>query len=94
MAYILVQQSVEDQKKWKAVFDEHETVRKAAGSKGGLVFRNADDPNHITVLLEMDSLEHARAFAGSSELREAMQKAGVTGPPNVIFLDEIDKTSA
>ena len=94
MAYILVQQSVEDKNKWKAVFDEHKAVREAAGSKGGLVFRNADDPNHITVLLEVDSMEHARAFAGSSELREAMQKAGVIGPPKVIFLDEIDKPSA
>jgi heme-degrading monooxygenase HmoA len=93
MAYLLVQQSVEDKNKWKAVFDEHGADRKAAGSKGGLVFRNANDPNQVTVLLEWDSLEHARAFAGSDELREAMQKAGVTGPPNVSFLDEIDKPS-
>lgn len=93
MSYLLVQQSVEDYNKWKAVFDEHGAARQAAGSKGGFVLRNADDPNQITILLEWDNLDSARAFAGSDELREAMQRAGVTGPPNVYFLDEADRPS-
>ena len=54
---------------------------------------NADDPNHITVLLEWDSLESARAFASSDELRERMQRAGSTNPPDVYFLNEADKPS-
>ena len=90
MPYILVQQSVEDYAKWKPVFDEQED-RQAAGSKGGFIFRNADDPNQITVLLEWDTLDNARAFAGSDELKEAMQRAGVTGPPDVYFLEETDR---
>ena len=91
MPYILVQQSVEDYDKWKSVFDEE--GRQAAGSKGGFVLRNADDPNHITVLLEWDNLENARAFAVSDDLREAMQRSGATGQPNVYFLDEADRPS-
>ena len=43
---------------------------------------------------EWDSLEKARAFASSDELRERMQRAGVTGLPEVYFLDEADKPSA
>ena len=93
MSYILVQHSVEDYEKWKAVFDEQGATRQAAGSKGGFVLRNADDPNQITVLLGWDNLENARAFAGSDDLREAMQRAGVTGPPKVYFLDEADRPS-
>lgn len=92
MSYILVQHSVEDYDKWKTVFDEEE-ARQAAGSKGGIVFRNADDPNQITVLIEWDNLDSARAFSGSDDLREDMQRAGVTGPPNVYFLDEVDRFS-
>jgi heme-degrading monooxygenase HmoA len=84
---------IEDYDKWKAVFDEQGATRQAAGSKGGFVLRNADDPNQITVLLEWDNLENARAFAGSDDLREAMQRAGVTGQPNVYFLDEADRPS-
>jgi heme-degrading monooxygenase HmoA len=92
MTYILVQQHVEDYDKWKAVFEEHED-RQAAGSKGGIVFRNADDPTQVTVLLGWDNLENARAFTGSDELRAAMQRAGVVGPPNVYFLEEVDRPS-
>ena len=91
MAYILVQQSVEDYDKWKPLFDEDGPIRQANGSKGGIVLRNADDPNHITILLEWDSLENARAFASSDELRERRQRAGATSSPEVYFLDEADK---
>ena len=94
MAYILVQQSVEDFEKWKPLFDEDGAMREAGGSKGGLVLRNADDPNHVTILLEWDSLESARAFASSDELRERMQRAGATGPPALFFLDEVGKPAA
>jgi hypothetical protein len=59
MAYILVQQSVADYAKWKFFFDEDGPIRQAGGSKGGMVLRNADDPHHVTVLLEWDSLESA-----------------------------------
>jgi heme-degrading monooxygenase HmoA len=93
MPYILVQHSVEDYARWKAGFDGHGATRQASGSNGALVLRNAEDPNQVTVLMEWDSLENARAFAGSDELREAMQRAGVTGPPSVYFLEEADRQS-
>ena len=45
MSYILVRQKVEDYAKWKDAFDRGaEDHRRAAGSKGGYVFRDADDP--------------------------------------------------
>jgi heme-degrading monooxygenase HmoA len=87
MAYILVQHSVEDYERWKSGFDNNQAVRQAAGSKGGTIFRSAEDPNRLTILLEWDNLDNARAFAGSDELREAMQQAGVTGPPDLYFLN-------
>jgi heme-degrading monooxygenase HmoA len=93
MSYILVQHSVEDYEKWKPVFDENGPIRQAAGSRGARVLRNADDPNHVTVLLEWDTMANARAFAGSDDLREAMERAGVAGPPNVSFLEEVDRLS-
>ena len=94
MAYILVQFPVEDYGKWKRVFEAHETTRRTAGSKGGTALRNAEDPNHVTTLLEWDSLENAKAFASSDTLREAMQEAGVKGPPAVFLFEETFKPSA
>ena len=91
MPYIIVQQSVEDYDKWKSVFDEGSNNRQALGSKGGFVFRNTENPNQLTVLLEWDNLENAQAFTRSDYLREAMKHAGVMGPPTMSFLDEADK---
>ncbi len=43
MPYILIRQKVQDFAEWKAVFDEHGTIRKATGSKGGYLLRNNEE---------------------------------------------------
>jgi len=53
------------------VFDERRAIRKAAGSKGDRVFRNADNPNELVILLEWDDLKKAREFAQSDDLKKA-----------------------
>jgi hypothetical protein len=80
MIYILVQHRVGDYKKWRAVYDEHGTTRQSASSESGLVLSDADDQNQITVLLEGDTLDNARALASSDDLRKTMERAGVIGP--------------
>lgn len=60
---------------------------KEAGSTGGRLFHSADDPNDVLVLLEWDDMDKARTFAGSAQLREAMEEAGVGGRPEVRFLE-------
>ena len=60
---------------------------------GTQVFRSAENPNEVVILLEWDSLENARRFTQSDDLRAAMQRAGVTGPPDIYFLEEADRTS-
>ena len=92
MAYILVRHKVQDFADWKPGFDAHATARGASGSKGGLVFRNADDPNEVVILLEWDDLEKARQFAQSDELREKMQEVGVVDQPDVYFLNGTSKS--
>ena len=95
MAYVLVHQKVNDYAKWKPVFDEHAPVRKdQATSKGGYVFQSADDPNEVIVLLEVADTDKARAFTQSDELREIMQKAGVTSQPHIHILELADRPSA
>ena len=87
MAHMLVTHSVEDFDKWKAVFDEVKPMRDEAGEISTALYRDASDPNTITALFEWDSLENARDYAGSDRLKAAMQKAGVTGPPTITFLN-------
>jgi heme-degrading monooxygenase HmoA len=88
MPYLLVRHKVEDYARWRPIYDEHGATRKASGSAGGRVFRSADNPNEVVILLEWDDLEKARQFAQSEDLRQAMQRAGVVDQPDVYFLNE------
>jgi heme-degrading monooxygenase HmoA len=94
MVYVLVHHKVEDYSKWKAVYDDHQPSRKQAGSQGARVLRNVNDPNEEVIITTWPDLETAQAFAHSPELRETMQRAGVLGMPEVLFLEEIEQTQA
>ena len=93
MVYILVKHKVKDFEKWKVVFDEHAAVRETEGSQGGRLFHNIDDPNEAIIILKWDSIENARQFMASDSLKETMQRAGVTGKPEIYFLDDVEKVS-
>lgn len=91
MPTLLIRHKVRDYADWKAAFDQHATARRANGSQGGQLFRNATDPNDVVILLSWDLPERARLFADSDDLREAMAQAGVAGYPDIWFLEEIDR---
>ena len=93
MPYVLVRHKVEDYEKWRPVYDEHGATRKASGCQGTHVFRNAENPNEIVILLEWDELENARQLIQSEDLREAMQRSGVADEPDIYFLDDAGRTS-
>jgi heme-degrading monooxygenase HmoA len=91
MPSLLIRHHVADYAAWKAVFDEHELTRRANGSQGGRLFRDASDENEVLLLLEWDDLDRARLFADSDDLREAMARAGVTDRPDIWFLADGDR---
>jgi len=93
MAYLLVRHKVKDYSKWKTVFDEHAATRKASGSRGGRLFRNGDNPNEVVILFEWDSIEKAKKFAQSEDLKKTMQRAGVIDKPDVYFIEEVEQVS-
>jgi len=94
MPYTLVRITVEDFAKFKPVFDGAAALRKAHGSKGVRVLRSVDRPNEVVLLAEYDDLGKARQLFQSQEFREATKRAGVTGPPEIHFLDEVDRLPA
>ena len=91
MAQILIRVPTQEYAKWRPVFDDYAKVRQTGGSHGGRLFRNADNPNDVFVLWDWDTMENARQFFTSPGLRETMQKAGVTGRPDVYYLDLVEK---
>ncbi|MCD6029168.1 MAG: cyclase/dehydrase [Thermomicrobiales bacterium] len=91
MPSLLIRHRIADYLAWKAVFDEHEPARRANGSQGGWLFRDADDPDEVLLLLKWDDLERARLFADSDDLRETMTRAGVTDRPDIWFLEDVGR---
>jgi heme-degrading monooxygenase HmoA len=88
MVYLYVRHRVEDYARWREGFDNHAAARQAGGATDeAYVMRNVDDPNEITIILGWSDLQKARAFTQSASLKEAMQNAGVTGQPEIRFLE-------
>jgi len=92
MKYVLVNHKVEDYDKWKLVYDEDGSTRKAGGSKSAFLFHNAEDPNQLVVLTQWEDLESAKKFSESEDLQITMQKAGVKGRPDIYYLEQIETT--
>jgi quinol monooxygenase YgiN len=88
MASILIQHKVKDFAEWKKAFDSNIGLRTSSGELSAQVFRDASDPNSLTVINKWTSLESAQKFAQNPELKAAMEKAGVVGAPQVYFLNE------
>ena len=91
MAQLFIRHNVKDYAKWKPQFDEHGAKRKAAGSKGGRLFRSEKDPSEVVILFEWEDLGKAHKFAESEDLRQTMERTGVVGKPELYFLEEIGK---
>lgn len=89
MAYMLVQHKVKDFGEWKKVFDSVLDLRTSNGELSYDIYRDESDPNNIFAMFKWDSIENAQKYAGSPELKEAMENAGVAGPPNISFLNEV-----
>jgi quinol monooxygenase YgiN len=92
MSTLIVKHTVNDYGNWKQVYDDFASVRKEKGVTGANVYRIADDPNTLIVTHQFKDLGKARAFANSEELRSAMANAGVEGPPEIWFTEEIERT--
>jgi quinol monooxygenase YgiN len=88
MPYLLVTHEVKNYDRWRPTFDDHDSVRRQFGCRSAQVFRNAENPNTITMLMEWDSFDNADRFLNESNLRELMEEAGVISQPSVSFLNE------
>jgi len=88
MAYVLIEHRVGDFETFRQVYLDDAQRRARRGSRGGVVYRVADEPGNVIVVLEWDTLEQAREFAGSLELEQALEWASSDiSTPRVTVLD-------
>ncbi len=93
MASMFIKHRVADFGKWKPVFDEHEPARRQAGATAHSLHRDADDPNVVIIAFRVEDIARAKEFVASDDLRAAMEQAGVVGPPEFWFAEDIEDRS-
>jgi hypothetical protein len=67
-AFIVTRIQTGDYDKWRPMFDQ-DRPRAREKAKVQRIFRSADDPNHVFIFLEFDSLDDANEAA--NRLRES-----------------------
>ena len=90
-AALIVRHRVTNFDAWKTIFDSMTDLRQAHGWVSTVVRRDAADPNLVTILNRVKDLDGAKRYGSSPELRAAMENAGVQGPPEVIFAEEVEQ---
>jgi hypothetical protein len=83
---MVVQHKVANFAKWKASYDEHDSIRLAFGIHSYVIGRGTPDSNTVLVAVKVDDITKAKAFAKDPSLKKAMQKGGVTGTPAFRFV--------
>jgi hypothetical protein len=95
MALLIINHIVGDFDTFTSVFLDDEERRRRLGSKSARVYRMADDPNDIRVVLEFDTVEQARRHAEGLELHEAIKWAtGNVSMPRFEVLEHVMDTDA
>jgi hypothetical protein len=84
---MLVKQRVASIQQWNNVFRDPEldAVRRNHGLVVTGTYVDAEDPNTVIVVMDMDDLDNAHQFAASSELAIARKQAGAIGSPDGVW---------
>ena len=88
MTTMFIRHAVANYKAWRKVYDDFASVQKAKGVTAQAVYQAADNPNDITVTHDFATVEAARAFVNSEELKSTMHNAGVVGAPTIWFTNK------
>lgn len=75
MVTLMLELTVDDFGAWKSRRDALADVRDEYGERHARIYRVADEPNEVVVLMEWESLEAARAFNESAAFLEGMEEA-------------------
>jgi len=86
MFKMMVQFQVKDFEAWRKVYDSLGEVRKSRGVESDEILRDVSNPNKIVLYTKWKSLEEAKKWGASPDLRAAQEKGGVVGAPEIHYL--------
>ncbi|WP_163710398.1 cyclase [Mangrovibacterium lignilyticum] len=91
MITTFVRHAVKDFASWKTVYDDFMPKAKEKGVRAEHVFRDPNAPDQVIVTHQFQSVKDANEFFNSTELKDAMQSAGVSSAPEIWFGEDIKK---
>jgi hypothetical protein len=91
MGMMIVRHKVRDYGQWRPLFDQHAEMQRAAGLINPRVYHSADsNKSEIVVVFDTEDTKKAKDFAASTDLKKAMDEAGVLDAPTIYFLESIE----
>ena len=90
----MVQHKVKNFDKWKKGYLAHDSMRKAYGISHFVFGRGLADSNMVIIVDKINDVKKAKDFSVLPNLKDAMQKAGVSGPPKFSYLDVVRNDDA
>jgi hypothetical protein len=91
---MIVRNKVSDYDKWLLGFESHDSLKLANGLHNYVVGRSTEDSNVLLVATKADDMAKAKAFGKAPELKQAMQKDGVTGKPVINYVTTVYQDTA
>jgi len=82
---VSVAHKVRDYDVWRPAFDGHAAVRERHGLTNAEVYRGADDPNNILIVMDAPSREALLGFVSDPSLKTTMENGGVISEPTVVI---------
>src|SRR5215211_4982834 len=89
MITLIVRHTVNDYTAWRTCYDEFDAARKPMGVIADSVYQTLDSPNDVIVTHDFETLDAAKAFVSSAELKTTMERAGVVGEPALWFTTNV-----
>ena len=87
---VIVSHGVEDYGAWRIAYDGFDGYRKQSGIIGHAVNQELGSPNRVIIYHQAEDLGSLRTLASSTELKDAMKRGGVTGAPDIRFVEVAD----
>lgn len=91
MPWTHVRHKVENYNTWKEVYDGLSELKMRYGWKRYRIFQVAGDRNDLLVMDEFESVEQARSFLESKDLKNALRLGGVVGAPEATLLQGLEE---
>ena len=90
MPTLHIEHPITDFDTWSSAFRRFADARRQAGVRGHRIQRTVDDPNHLVIDLDFDTVDEARAFLGflsTTVWANPQASPALAGAPTTMILE-------